>query len=159
MARLLQQGALVGALGLLGGACDDSTLDTVRVCGDLVVPDELVALRVTVWSVGDGVLTERTGGAVVLSEEGAKTRQLPVEVAVRAVSGERVFRAQALGADGTEVGRGEVLVSGSPSEAVVVNVTRACLGFVCPLGQTCEDAACVITPAAGTRACLAPEAP
>lgn len=151
--------SLLCAFAWLGGsACDDSPLDQVRVCGDVRVPDEIVAVRVTVLSVGAGVLTERTGGVVDLAgpdEEDSNIRQLPVEVAVKAVAGERVFRAQALDADGAEVGRGEVLVSGSPSEAVVVNLSRACLGFVCPLGQTCEDATCVVTPAANTRACMA----
>jgi len=144
-------------------SCDDAGLDTVRVCGDLVVPAELVALRVTVLSVGDGGLRERTGGALVLYEEddvAGEEQQLPVAVAVAAVGGTRVFRAQAIGRDGTEVGRGEVLVSGSPGGAVVVNLSRACLGFVCPLGQTCEASACIVTPAAGASGgCLLPEAP
>jgi len=151
------------ALFALAIGCDDAALDTVRVCGDLRVPAEFVALRVTVLSIGDGQLDERTGGAIVLADEEAddnatSVKQLPVEVGVAAISGARVFRVQALGRDGNEVGRSEVLVAGSPSDPVVVNLSRACLGFVCPLGQTCDDGACIVTPAASS-ACLTPKGP
>lgn len=156
---------VVGGLGALAAlalpglviACDGDALDTVRVCGDLVVPDDLVALRVTVSSVVEGALVERTGGAVVLDDPddlSDDARQLPIAVAVGAVTGLRNVRVQALDADGAEVARGDVLVDGPADGALIVNLGHACLGFTCPLGQTCEDGSCTVTPAAGTRACV-----
>lgn len=173
MRRLVGSVAVVVA-GLVI-ACDGDGLDTVRVCGDLAVPDDLVALRVTVSSIVDGALVERTAGLSVLVSDddlsgadgdvvagagGADTtRQLPIEVAVRSVSGTRNVRVQALDARGAEVMRGDTLVEGRPDGAIIVNLARACLGFECALGQTCEDGACTVTPAAGSRACTSAGTP
>jgi hypothetical protein len=128
---------------LLGAApgCADDALDRVRVCGDLSVPADLVAVRVTVL---DEALTEVAGGVVDL--DGDAPRQLPVDVAVTHIGGRRVIRAQAIGAAGVEVGRAEVYVANGGGDAIVVNLARDCLGQVCAAGQTCRDGACTVTP-------------
>jgi len=185
--------------------CSDQVLDTVKVCGDLAVPAELTAVRVTVLTERDGVFVERADGVVVLAREdlvvaddttqpgdlvGADTpdtpdtgeegdtspvdastdtndgkpggsplsRQLPVEVGVPRLGEVRVIRAQALaerseGAGESEVLRAEVLVAGRTNGPIVLNLSRDCLGRVCPLGQTCRGGVCTIIPESGD-ACL-----
>ena len=129
-------------------ACGDNALDRVKVCGDLVVPRDLVAVRVTVL---DLALTERAAGVSDLASS-----QLPVVVSVPVVPGDRVIRAQALDVDGAEVARAEVLVS-SGAGSIVLNLAQACLGQDCALGQTCVDGACVVTPdAAASKRCDVP---
>lgn len=136
-------------------ACADDALDPVRVCGDLIVPGDLVAVRVTVL---DEALAERGGGVVEL--DGASPRQLPVEVAVPHHVGRRVVRAQAIGEGGVEVARADVLADGAAGERVTLNLVADCLGQLCPLGQTCLAGACTVTPEAGDPRlrCDTPEA-
>jgi len=206
--------AWLTAVALSG--CGDAVLDTVRVCGDLIVPDELSAVRVTVLTEDNGVLVERSGGVVVLEDKSradvaggvdvaefsdgsdldvtidsdigpsdmpdvpditdvpdvpdvpggpprASARQLPIEVGVGALTETRIVRAQALARksgspDESEVLRVDVLVSGRPGGPIIVNLERACLGRVCPLGQTCAGGACTVTPTS-QAACLRAEAP
>jgi len=123
-----------------GVACGDDSLERVRVCGAFEVPAEVVALRVSAL---DDQLVELAAGVVELAEGDG----LPVTVSLPAISARHVVRAQAIGEDGAEVARSEVLVgAGTDLDPIIVNIARECMGQVCMLGQTCVGGDCTVVP-------------
>lgn len=153
LARWGFAGAFAGALG-----CGDDPLERVRVCGDLLAPDELTAVRVVLVR-ADGGRDELSAGVVELvSPDGLAIDQLPIVVSLSTASGTHVVRAQGIGANGAEIIRSEVLVGNDEDDAgdVVVNLAGDCIGMMCALGQTCVGGACTVIPEARGQRCDTP---
>jgi hypothetical protein len=151
------------AIAVLMMACDEPTQTLrVEVCGDLVVPSEVQALRVVVR--GDDRV-ERWSGVTPLADAppdagtpdagtpdaGPAQGACPGGVALHAVlemeaaGGQPWVEVQALNA-GVTVATGEAR---AVQDAVTVIVAAACLGVRCAEGQTCVDGPCEAVPLGG----------
>ncbi len=139
--------ALVGlAFGLL--ACGADGGEPLRLCGDLAVPSDVDALRVSVLD--ETQASEHFSAVIELLECPAeRLTQLPLDFEVPKITANSWLRVQGL-AGGAEVLRVELRAGPDPDRArIAVALTRQCLGRACPVGQTCLDGACVIAPEAG----------
>lgn len=134
----------VCALGV--ASCGDDPMEALLVCGDLDVPTQLDALRV---SLVDDAQEVRFTGLVALAEcAPERLRQLPVNVELPLVEAPRWLRVQGL-LDGVEAVRVELPVAvNGRRDLLTVNLTERCLGVTCALGQTCVDGSCVVAPEA-----------
>lgn len=122
---------------------------TLEVCGELVAPLEVDALRVSLLD--DTRLAETFAGVYELGTcDIDSSVQLPVEVDLPDQAGDVWIGVQGL-SDGVVVTRVEVrleppTLDGPEVTVVPVNLTRDCLGVDCAVGQTCRDGVCVVTP-------------
>jgi len=135
---------LFSVIAACSAGCDDSTSLSVTVCGDMMVPGDFDTVRISAWV---GVEKEVVAGVIELLEcPGSLLTQLPLTHRMGAQSGERRVVAQAL-KDGVEVGRVETRVQLSgDTDVVVLRLDAGCIGVSCPLGQTCLEGACRVTP-------------
>jgi len=132
---------LCGAVWLLGGCGPGSDVE-VRVCGDLNVPAEMDALRV---SFRNEIFGELRGAVVGLVDE-AGVRSLPLSVSLPADRDARWVIAEAL-LEGIVVGRFDRRVTTlEDGSSVGLVLTQVCYRMTCPTGQTCVDSACVTAP-------------
>lgn len=143
---------------LASPGCADEAELAVRVCGDLVVPDDADAIRITTREASGA---ESLGGVVELLScpQGSLTppedvviTRLPVDYTIPGEEGERFVVAQAIKA-GIEVARVETRVTAASAGVteVTLQLARSCLGSTCPQGQTCLSGTCQITPFAATE--------
>ena len=132
---------LLGVLWLLA-ACGGSPETRVRVCGDVSVPGEVDALRV---SLRDEIFGElRAGVLELVTDEGV--RGLPVTMTFPPVRETQWVTVVAL-LEGVEVARFDRHTGTLPEDADVhLVLTSACYRFTCPRGQTCLDALCDTAP-------------
>ena len=119
---------------------------TLEVCGELVAPLEVDALRVSLLD--DTRETETFAGVYELGTCDIESSvQLPIEVNLPEQAGAVWIGVQGL-ADGVEVIRAEVRLEppGLGTTVVPLNMVRDCLGVDCSTGQTCVEGECVVTP-------------
>jgi|GEM_PF-1616872 len=140
---------VVSALSSLS-ACPGDPLVQLQLCGDWSVPSGLDAIRVSTLS--EDRQTETYAGVfelVVCAADGSVVdlRQLPVQLSFTAPDTPMWVVIQGL-KDGAEVMKQEVRIKAQPQADIQVPVrfTQSCGGVDCPLGQTCVDGECVITP-------------
>ena len=122
------------------GCRPEATPVRVSVCGDVAVPMQIDAVRVSIL---DAERAEVASGVRELIECPAdRLRSLPQEFEFTQRPGEIRIVAQAL-LDGVEVGRSERLVlDASEGAELTVALEAACVGVTCPLGQTCVAGGC-----------------
>jgi hypothetical protein len=136
------RGGFCGLLGVWLLACAGSSDTQVRVCGDLQIPGDADALRV---SLRDEIFNELRAGVVdLVDDEGV--RALPVTVELPSSNATRWVSAVAL-LEGVEVARFD-RHTGALSEGAEVDLalTSVCYRLTCPRGQTCLDGACDTAP-------------
>lgn len=149
------------ALAIAGEGCAESS-DSIRVqiCGELVVPTEIDAVRISTLDEDraevTAVLDELTpavrgddlgvadaglalDAGVVDGAEDPVGAALDVEAALPAGRGLGWVVVQGL-RDGVEVIRAEA--RGRKGARVTIAFSRACVGVRCPLGRTCAAGAC-----------------
>lgn len=135
---------LVVAVILCAGCLYEDPVFNVKVCGDVRVPQDVDAFRVTIL---DAQLeTELVSGTrELVSCPGIVTLSLPQNVELAAVAGESWVRVQGL-KEGLTVSRFDrrVRVGDDEGADILVSITRACLGNMCARGQTCIDGECVL---------------
>ena len=135
---------------------------SIEICGDLVVPDELDAVRLLVEQSGE---TQPAGGYIDLLDPArdpedpcpAIVHHLPVHFDL--VEGRRDMLVSAQGLlDGlvrlTSHAKADFPSSG-PSPVTLV-LSRACVGVSCSMGQTCLQGQCELIPYGDSAACPEP---
>jgi hypothetical protein len=148
---------------LLSTACPGEPRLVVRVCSDLDVPTELDAVRVTTL---DGEHQRQTFAGVVglINCEAGRVQSLPIEydatpglapfwIVVEGLSkGIVIVTVEARVS--RPIGNGETVV-------VPVSLRRDCRRVLCPLGQTCLEGTCQVTPYhdEAPQACISPPLP
>ncbi|MCB9785726.1 MAG: hypothetical protein H6744_03420, partial [Deltaproteobacteria bacterium] len=144
LARALRAASLV--LVAAAAACSSSPRLSVQVCSDLAVPAELDAVRLVLF---DGQReVERFARVFELVEcPAGRVRTLPQVVEVPSPGGTAWLRVEGL-RDGVLMLSAEVrLIAGDGEDAPVpVSLVAACLGQVCPKGQTCLIDGCAAAP-------------
>jgi len=135
---------LAVAVFLSAGCLYEDPVFKVEVCGDVRVPLDVDAFRITIF---DAQLDKElvSGTRELVSCPGVVTKGLPQSVELAAVSGESWVRVQGL-KDGVTVSRFDrrVRVGEDEGADVRVSITRACLGIMCAKGQTCIKGDCVL---------------
>jgi hypothetical protein len=134
-----------------GTACSsDETELFVEICGDLSVPTELDSLRVAILD--EQRRSVRSGVRELLQCPGDRISALPQSVSFPLLEGEGWIVVTGL-RDEVEIIRFErrIHVEGQESNPIVAYLDRQCLGFQCPLGQTCLQGRCQLTPVATSR--------
>ncbi len=107
---------------------------SVRVCGDLLVPNDLDAVRVTAFDAsGEAVVV---GVLPLLACPEAGLTHLPVTRILGSLDGEHLIQVQAL-EDEVEIARVEVRARLDGTTEIPVVLDKRCIGIDCPLGQTC----------------------
>lgn len=141
--RAIRAMAVIGALMVLGcGPRGD--LIQVQVCGDVMLPDEIDAIRVSVLDEARNELRAGTRELVLCPEDRLLT--LPQTVEFGGVeSADAWVVVQGL-KEGIEVMRyaRRASLSTSVVEQITLVVDRECLGINCVLGQTCVAGECEI---------------
>lgn len=157
--------ASVGLLlaALLTTACPGEPRLVVRVCSDLDVPTELDGVRVTAL---DAKHEQQTFAGVVqlINCEAGKVQGLPIEY--DAVPGPAPFWIVVEGlSKGIVIVTVEARVSrpidNGETLVVPVSLRRDCQRLLCPLGQTCLEGACQVTPFhdEAPQGCISPPLP
>lgn len=137
----------VGFVALLGlVACDDTSGQLqVQLCGDVLIPQEVDSVRVSVL---DANRQEVRAGVQELVDC-TQLRALPLSGRINFTSyddSELWVVAQGL-RQGVEIMRFERRYRPSQEQEVIgLGLTRACLGIFCPLGQTCIQGLCEQAP-------------
>jgi len=124
-------------------ACNPS-LDVikVRICGDVLVPGHIDAVRVSVL---DANRVERRAGVMELVRC-TGVNELPQNVELNLLEGDVWIVIQGL-KNGQEVMTFERRAKvGADGAEVLVGLNRDCIGIRCALGQTCVGGACVLAP-------------
>lgn len=146
--------ALAAAFACAGGGCAGPAEATVEICGDLEVPGQLDAIRLTVRDdralvVSDGVIE------LLQCPEGEILARLPVS---RSFTGAGVFsiEAQGLKRGVVVIDARDTLDTGATRKGLLL-LAQACLGVECPDGQGCGALGdCVALPIrAGADSCAA----
>ena len=141
---------LCGCWGL-SGCPGEPPLLAVSVCGDVSVPDQVDAVRVSVL---DANRDEFASGVLQLVECPAdRLKNLPQVLEFTPPVGEVRVVAQAL-KGGVEVARSERSVAdASEGASVTVALQTTCIGLTCPIGRTCVDGACELVADANGSPC------
>ncbi len=160
MSARVRVGALVFLLGgafVVSGCPGEPPLLRVDVCGDVSVPVQVDAVRVSVL---DSNRVEVASGVRQLVECPAdRLKTLPQVFEFTPPLGEVRVIAQAL-KDGVEIARSERSVQDASEGAEVrVALQQVCIGLSCPLGRTCVDGACELVSDANGTGCSSPSAP
>lgn len=144
MVRAMRRIASLFFLVCMGGCFYEDPVFRIEVCGDVRVPEDIDAYRITVW---DSTLdTELQSGTRELVQcPGVQTIDLPQVVELSAVSGDSWVRVQGL-KNGVPVSRFDrrVRVGDDEDAEIIVSITRSCLGVTCAKGQTCFDGTCAL---------------
>ena len=146
---------LCGCWGL-SGCPGEPPLLAVSVCGDVLVPDQVDAVRVSVL---DSDRNEFASGVLQLVECPAdRLKDLPQVLEFTPPVGEVRVVAQAL-KGGVEVARSERSVAdASEGASVTVALQVSCFGLTCPIGKTCVDGTCELVADANGVACSSGQA-
>jgi hypothetical protein len=129
-------------LALFATGCPNSDLE-FRVCGDLVVPDDIDGFRLLIL---DQDRHELHSGVRSLVEEDSAVDQLPLSASLPNGSGPGWAKIQGLLA-GVAVITFERQIGKLEDTAVADMVLTAdCVGQDCPLGQTCVAGTCILAP-------------
>lgn len=116
----------------------------VEVCGDVVVSDEVDAVRVIVY---DDQRTEEvaSGSKDLLSCPDGKVGSLPITLEIPEVPQDAWVVLEGL-KDGVPIVTFERRLRGDDESEVeaIMGLTRDCIGLNCPLGQTCYGGECKV---------------
>ncbi len=112
-----------------------------EVCGDLVVPDDIDALRFLVL---DNDMEEISAGVRDLT--GDHAANLPVSSSLPSGSGSGWTRVQGLRAGVAVIVFSRRIGDLEGTSAVDMVLTLDCLGQDCALGQTCVSGTCILAP-------------
>jgi hypothetical protein len=135
-----------GRLGLLSlvlamaGCLGGEEID-FEVCGDLMVPDDIDALRFLVL---DDDMEEVSAG--VRDLVGDSVASLPVSASLPSGSGSGWTRVQGLKAGVAAIVFSRRIGDLDGTSAVDMVLTYDCLGQDCSLGQTCVSGTCILAP-------------
>ncbi len=127
----------------IAAACGpDSTVVGVELCGDVQIPEDIDAVRVSIL---DAERNSVTAGTIELLQcPGSQQLELPQITELEAPIGEVWIVAQGL-QEGVSVITSErrlrVEEDGRAPE-VLLGLTRSCMRVTCALGQTCIDGTC-----------------
>lgn len=120
----------------------------VQICGDVAVPYQIDSIRVSLL---DADRQTRDEGVVeLLACPSGTVKELPVALTFSPIAGQAYLRVQGL-KNGREVVtiENQIELTRESDVAVRLPLTRACVGVSsCPLGQTCVQGACEVTPPA-----------
>lgn len=144
MVRTMRLIAVLFVVLCVGGCFYEDPVFRIEVCGDVRVPQDVDAYRITIWD--PNLETELLSGTRELVQcPGVKVTDLPQVVELSAVSGESWVRVQGL-KNGVPVSRFDrrVRVGDDEDADIIVSITRSCLGVTCPKGQTCFDGSCAL---------------
>ncbi|MBA2665286.1 MAG: hypothetical protein H0U74_23560 [Bradymonadaceae bacterium] len=149
---------LILTLITLGGCSRDDAQVQISVCSDMSVPGELDAIRVTVLD--EARVQQRTGILELLECPAERVKTLPQAVHFDPVAGD-VWIVVSGFLDGIERVRFErrADMANAPDGEITTILRRACLGFSCPLGQTCVNGRCDQVPREVSSGLCAPGAP
>lgn len=137
IARLLAPGFLV-----LLGACIPGPDDvTFEICGDVVVPTEIDAVRVTMLD-SNREATLREGVRELVDCGPESYRSLPQTVTFESPEQESWVIVRGLSEGVTRMSF-ETRIADPDDARVRISMTRDCLGISCPLGLTCVQGTCV----------------
>jgi hypothetical protein len=145
--RLL--GVLAVALATIAGCEDPEPALEVSVCGDLQVPRQMDAVRVSL--LGPDRTTREEGVIELLKCPAGDVEQLPIRTSFAPPDGEGWIVVQGL-SRGAVVARVESRLETEADESIEIRLplTESCLGaFSCPAGQTCLQGECRVAPVAG----------
>jgi hypothetical protein len=132
---------LLSSLCLLSACVAEPAKYDVEVCGDVQIPRDVDAFRVVVL---DSELERElaSGAEDLVTCPGDVPVDLPRTTSFEAVDGDVWIRLQGL-RQGVVVTSFDRRVRATEDDVeVVVGMTRACLGIMCPKGQTCYDGVC-----------------
>lgn len=133
---------LLSSLCLLSACVAEPAKYHVDVCGDVLIPRDVDAYRVVVLD-ADLERELASGAEDLVLCPGDVPVSLPRTTSFDAEDGDAWIRLQGL-RQGVVVSTFDRRVRASESEdvSVTVGMTRACLGIMCPKGQTCYDGVC-----------------
>lgn len=142
--RLVKRVAFAVALLVLAG-CKDDPIVTVQVCGNVSVPAEVDAVRVSLRDSSYEVVLD--GVQEFIQCPAGLVGGLPTSTAFSGQSGDRYIVAEAL-KDGIVRASVATRLQFPPDDdlTVTLRLTVDCLGKTCPLGQTCLDGDCKVVP-------------
>ncbi len=130
--------------GLAWGCGPRGDVIEVKVCGDVVLPEEVDAVRVSVLDAERNELRAGTRELVLCPQDRLLT--LPQTVEFEGVDAVNAWVVVQGLKDGVSVMSYErrATLSTSLVEQVTMALTRDCIGVQCTLGQTCVDGQCEI---------------
>ena len=132
---------------LASSGCGEETAELrVEICGDIDVPRKVDALRISLLD--EERETRRAGIIDLLHCPGGRVDRLPLTTSLQPIEGTAWIVVQGL-REGTVVSRRERRTQLQPdsSKKVRVALTKNCMGVLgCPLGQTCVQGKCELTP-------------
>ena len=121
--------------------CGDSGKFSVKVCGDIKVPQQIDGLRVSLLSPSGKEL--RSGVIELLQCPSEKIQELPIKYEFSEVDGGDQIRVRVQGLkQEVEVARAELKLEADEYDEAIVGINQACLGVSCPLGQSCFKGEC-----------------
>lgn len=130
---------------MLVGCGPPSDVVVVELCGDVRIPGDIDAVRVSILSADR---TQYRAGTLDLLNCGSTQRELPQNTELEAPEGDVWVVAQGL-QEGLEVLRFErrlrIEDSGRAQDAVIA-MTRSCMRVTCALGLTCINGMCEQAP-------------
>jgi hypothetical protein len=136
---------LIAPVALLAACGPSSNTLFIEVCGDVQIPADIDAVRISVL---EADRTEHRTGTLDLLNCGGESLALPQTTEIEAPFGDVWVVVQGL-QDGLEVMSSERRLNieeKGPAQDVLVGLTRSCMRIACTLGQTCIDGVCEQAP-------------
>jgi hypothetical protein len=135
--------AAAAACALIG--CEESSFDVaVEICGDVLVPAQVDALRLTVKNDKATVISD---GLIELLKcpAGEVVQDLPVVRTFRSAGGRAAVEVQGL-RKGVSVITARAAPDTGEQKRVFIGIIEACLGITCAEAQACVKGECVEVP-------------
>lgn len=143
---MLRRGAVFALFSTLLGCTAPANLVFIEICGDVFVPADVDALRISIL---DEDYNEYKSGTLELLRCPEDVElELPQTTELEAPYGNVWVAVQGL-QQGVEVVRSErrlLIEDGEPAQDVLVGLTRSCMRITCPKGLTCIDGVCEQAP-------------
>lgn len=155
---------LVCAAVLLA-SCGPGPHLAIEICSDLVVPEDLDAVRLLATHSGD---EESLGGFLDLLDPDRRdddpcpkiVHHFPVDFMLVEGRGDMLLTAEGLAEGVVKVtGHGRASFPDQGGERVVLSLERACIGVTCARGQTCQGGVCDPIPWGDASVCPEPAPP
>ena len=136
---------LLAAALLVIGCGPPSNVVVVELCGDVLIPADIDAVRVSILNADR---SEHRSGTLDLLNCGSEQLELPQVTELEAPYGDIWVVAQGL-QDGVEVLSSERRLNieeSGPAQDAIISMTRSCMRIGCALGQTCINGTCEQAP-------------